>query len=47
MFKTNGETSMKKSVSAGVTRRDFVTAAMALTAGIPAGVKAQDRKSVV
>ena len=32
---------MKKSVSAGVTRRDFVTAAMALTAGIPAGVKAQ------
>ena len=32
---------MKKSVSAGVTRRDFVTAAMALSAGIPAGVKAQ------
>ena len=32
---------MKKSVSAGVTRRNFVTAAMALSAGIPAGVKAQ------
>ena len=32
---------MKKSVSAGVTRRDFVTAAMALSAGIPASVKAQ------